>query len=724
MLRSLVGSEMCIRDSIEAIEYADAVYAERMHIEPGAAPNTNLPTAAFIPAVTDLTVVNLEISGTTPSFGLQWTIPTTGLIENYDIYVNSNSEPFNDNNTVFLQSVRSAAGIPNFLNGQQFVTTISTLPSGTYNIWVVGRNDFVTSAESNTVNLVWDPAVDATRVQVIRHHDNSIRNDPRAPTGIDGTGGGWYDPVEGSPITANRPTDPNPHWEAVTQVVPEGARPRVVDFTTSGTAGGAITQDTNTTQIIEFDVSGDIGQRVQTRTAQPEITEFTFSGQAAEVDFTPGTAAEFTFSSTGTTANVALGRHESDKVDVTGSSTGPITSQVTVQYDSDISPSSQVIDLGDSADSEALAQTLASAINNHPELSAVADSYDTSDVSFPVMSGADDDRIVSFLTMDGLDPGFTLENGTRLRSKTQTAVWNNFLGTSTTIPEDSILFMSFNTRSTTGAQGGINIFFFRVTSTVDASGTGNHNIPVELIGETRTSVNINTSSIDFSPLPLNLEYEGTTSSRTLYLNRRINIVNQGVLQDTVVISPDAQGVYDLPTFTVTRTGSSLSTPTFTDVRSIVTGQAPAGRPTSYSLTRAGVEVGSGMFAGSDSSPLDATPFVSDIAGFIGADYNIRTSVGTLIIEPRVSSNVDDINLTISDVGLNGGSGTTPDIAITRMVTDASNPTATDGTFTAYSITVGGTSVTSGVIDSGASSATAASQIRGCLLYTSPSPRDS
>ena len=142
-----------IQYDIEAIEYADAVYAERMHIEPGAAPNTNIRTAAFIPAVVDLAVVNIMENVAVPSFGLSWTIPSTGLIEAYDIYVNRAGEGFTADTTVFHSSVRPPRGDANFLNNAAFSTTISTLPPGTYNIWVVGRNDFDTIQTLSLIHI-------------------------------------------------------------------------------------------------------------------------------------------------------------------------------------------------------------------------------------------------------------------------------------------------------------------------------------------------------------------------------------------------------------------------------------------------------------------------------------------------------------------------------------------------------------------------------------------
>ena len=150
-----------------------------------------------------------------------------------------------------------------------------------------GRRSAFVDAAPALLNLGDDATLQPIRV--IRHHDNLITNDPGAPMGPEGTDTGWYDPVEGSLITTNRPTDPNPHWEAVTDAPAIDAAERIVDFDITGTAGTIASQDTDVQQEIVFALSGEIGDQVQTSAPQREITEFTFSGTSAEVSATPNT---------------------------------------------------------------------------------------------------------------------------------------------------------------------------------------------------------------------------------------------------------------------------------------------------------------------------------------------------------------------------------------------------------------------------------------------------
>ena len=113
----------------------------------------------------------------------------------------------------------------------------------------------------------------------IRHHDNPVTMDPGAPSGFDGTDVGWYDPTEGTTLTTNRPTDPDPHWEAVGFGIIDGGLPEITDFAVSGTGG--ITTPVNVQQVVDVEVSGVPGMQ-NTYPARPEITQFTISGQAAQ----------------------------------------------------------------------------------------------------------------------------------------------------------------------------------------------------------------------------------------------------------------------------------------------------------------------------------------------------------------------------------------------------------------------------------------------------------
>ena len=225
---------------IEAIEYSDAVYVEAMHIEPGAAPNTSLPSADVIEEVIDLTLVNEMEVAAVPSFGLQWTVPPNSLIRQFDIFVNDTQGAFGTANTRYLQTVIPSGGNSTFGDGTVVIETVTGLSTGNYNIWVVGRNNSATSQESNAVTLMWTPQVSADDINLatfIRHHDNPVGTDPGVPTGTQGTDIGWYDPVQGSTITTNRPADPDPHWEATTTVQSDGGRRRIVDFTATGQSG-------------------------------------------------------------------------------------------------------------------------------------------------------------------------------------------------------------------------------------------------------------------------------------------------------------------------------------------------------------------------------------------------------------------------------------------------------------------------------------------------------
>ena len=325
-----------IQYEVEAIEYADDVYTERMHIEPGASPNTSLPSADVIQPVVDLTLGGRTEASQTPNFELIWTVPQNSLIRQFDIFVNSSQDVFSGVATMFQQSTLPPGGTDSFTNGASITQVVTGLPAGSYSVWVVGRNNAATSSESNTVLLNnWNPRITTvTGVEGIRHHDNLVTNDPGFPTGPDGTTTGWYDPVEGSPLTTNRPANPNPHWEARGFGDPVGGMNRVLDFDFSGTGGQTTTVRTPSNQIVEFDFSGTVGERQLTQPQQQEITEFTFTGQAAEVvgrteiwefDFTgssdqfisgtPGTTEEFFIYLTGnslTTTTEDLGNTVTD----------------------------------------------------------------------------------------------------------------------------------------------------------------------------------------------------------------------------------------------------------------------------------------------------------------------------------------------------------------------------------------------------------------------------
>ena len=283
-------SEMEVEDGlqyqIEAVEYAASVYTDRTHVEPGASPNTSIPQPGVLAAVTNLAISATEPEATVPNFTLTWSVPV-GLYERFDIFVNNVLGTFDSAATTFLKSVYPNTS--SYTSGSTVVDAVSGLPAGSYNIWVVGRNSLASSAESNTAGLLnWTPVVAQPVMTVIRHSDNVITNDPGTPPAPSGEGNSWYDPV------GNAPDDPDPHWEATTQVPVPNPQNRIVDFGFSGITGeeGLVEEDVN--QEIDFDFSGTIGERVQTVVGQSQVNTLGFTGVTASVVQTnTGEAAEW-----------------------------------------------------------------------------------------------------------------------------------------------------------------------------------------------------------------------------------------------------------------------------------------------------------------------------------------------------------------------------------------------------------------------------------------------
>ena len=200
-------------------------------LKPGASPNTNLPALDNILGVTDLAITNQSAEAGVPSFTLTWTVPDNVLVEEFDIYVNNVQGMFSSNLTTLLRSVRPSG--PSFISGDIVSEVITGLPGGSYHIWVVGRNEFASSPESNTAVLTnWNPQAD-TGLIAIRLHQNTALDDPGAPTGAEGLGGDWYDPT-GEYGTV--PDDPDPHWEARGLGIPTGGSTREKTFTLTGAA--------------------------------------------------------------------------------------------------------------------------------------------------------------------------------------------------------------------------------------------------------------------------------------------------------------------------------------------------------------------------------------------------------------------------------------------------------------------------------------------------------
>ena len=279
---SEIEQDGTLQYEIEAVEYAASVYTDRTHIQPGASPNSNIPPIDAIPAVTDLVVSGQFPNESDPYFSISWTVPPSALIEGFTVFVNPVNTTFDDGNTYSLGTLEPTGS--SFTAGETLTHNVLGLPEGSYNLWVVGRNDFASSAQSNTVSLLgWSPDANAEiRTEVVRHHDNPVAEDPGAPTGISGTGGGWYDPVEGSVIGENKPTDPDPHWEARAfasgEIVP--GTNNIKRFTFSGTSADAVSGATSLSEkVTRFFVQGfNPGRRAETTPAAAWEVDFAFAG--------------------------------------------------------------------------------------------------------------------------------------------------------------------------------------------------------------------------------------------------------------------------------------------------------------------------------------------------------------------------------------------------------------------------------------------------------------
>ena len=324
---SEMETEDGLQYEIEAVEYAASVYTDRTHVEPGASPNTNIPPAGELNAVTDLALSSTSPEAASPNFVLQWTVPT-GLYERFDIFVNNLQAPFNTATTTFIKSVYPNAS--SYTSGNTVTDAVYGLPAGSYNIWVVGRNSLASSAESNAAVLNgWQPLISTGGLEPgvgavsIRLHENIATMDPGAPTGAQGIGGGWYDP-EGEYGTI--PADPDPHWEARGVGELAGGTNRVVNFTSAGTAGSIVSTTSDVQQVAEYTFTGTAGQRVQTGFDRPEVTEFTFSGSSAEVaGSTEYWALDFTGSSDATTFTPGFAVNEEFYIYLAGSTPSPTT---------------------------------------------------------------------------------------------------------------------------------------------------------------------------------------------------------------------------------------------------------------------------------------------------------------------------------------------------------------------------------------------------------------
>ena len=253
---------------VEAVEYAASIYADRMFTEADAAPNVGSAEVLEVLAVNNLMISSVEPNAAVPNFTLQWSVPNS-LINSFTIFINTAN---NFSTASSLTTVRNSEGPYNANASVSHV--VSGVDIGDYFLWVVGHNDFSSSPESNVAALSgWMP-VGATGdifEEVYRFHGNLTTNDPGAPTGPNGTGGGWAEQLQ------------NPRWEAVGQAREIDGQNRVVEFDLSGMGGEVDTTEVDVPQQYQWDPSGTPGNRTLQYSARPEITQFTFSGTTASV---------------------------------------------------------------------------------------------------------------------------------------------------------------------------------------------------------------------------------------------------------------------------------------------------------------------------------------------------------------------------------------------------------------------------------------------------------
>ena len=262
-----------IQYDVQAVEYAAAVYTESTLVETDVAPNVAVYNSADIEAVSDLNIGSISSHSATPYFTLEWTVPNNSLIEYFDVYANAVNDSFSSPLTFLVQTTRLTEG-SNYTAGSSVSAVISTLTAGTYSLWVVAKNSFAASSESNRAILQdWNPEViaGAERDLVFRFHENLVTSDPGAPFGSNGTGGGWL-------VASN-----DPHWQAVTQASYSGAERRVKTYSFAGTAGATVGTTTDTFREVDVEISGTVGNRSTLLSAQPEITSFEFNGNAANI---------------------------------------------------------------------------------------------------------------------------------------------------------------------------------------------------------------------------------------------------------------------------------------------------------------------------------------------------------------------------------------------------------------------------------------------------------
>ena len=170
-----IENEDGLQYEIEATEYADSVYAERTHIEPGSVPNVNLPKPSFIPPVSGLTLTGRFEAVADPYARISWAVPSNSLIEEFEIYINGTDTTFSSGTTRSVGVIRPATS--GFTPGEAVTYDITGLPAGSYTIWVVGRNSFASSNPSNPLTIAdWNPTVTAVDDDLIlpRLHKSAI----------------------------------------------------------------------------------------------------------------------------------------------------------------------------------------------------------------------------------------------------------------------------------------------------------------------------------------------------------------------------------------------------------------------------------------------------------------------------------------------------------------------------------------------------------------------
>ena len=199
-------------------EYAAANYQDSVIQQVDPAPNSSFADPSVIGAVVDLNTINVFPDLDVPNFQVAWTVPANSLIDRYDIYVSDISTDFSFAER--LATVVPIGGAASFSPGSGVTYTITTeLTPGIWNFWVVGRNSFGMSPESNRVNLSWNPVFagedgQGTVIEILYANDVDQPGNPTTqptrwstiPVRLNGTdimdeATGTYDPTDAGTIS-------------------------------------------------------------------------------------------------------------------------------------------------------------------------------------------------------------------------------------------------------------------------------------------------------------------------------------------------------------------------------------------------------------------------------------------------------------------------------------------------------------------------------------------